>query len=97
MAIRVTADKQQPSATIEIPLEKPLPDYDLNQLEHPTPRDVDAILVSQGFRDLVDDARHLPGRRRNLSTGPLDRPPRQKFRPGPRALVRFTNAYLRDR
>jgi len=34
-----------------------LPDYDLHQLEQPTPRDVDAVLVSQGFRDLVDDAR----------------------------------------
>src|SRR5436309_6524090 len=59
MAIRIAADKDQPSATIEIPLEKALPDYDLNQLEHPTPRDVDAILVSQGFRDLVDDARGI--------------------------------------
>ena len=59
MAIRIAADKDQPSATIEIPLEKALPDYDLNQLEHATPRDVDAILVSQGFRDLVDDARGI--------------------------------------
>src|SRR2546430_12331073 len=59
MAIRIAADKDQPSATIEIPLEKALPDYDLNQLELPTPRDVDAILVSQGFRDLVDDARGI--------------------------------------
>ena len=59
MAIRIAADKDQPSATIEIPLEKALPDYDLNQLEQPTPRDVDAILVSQGFRDLVDDARGI--------------------------------------
>ena len=59
MAIRIAADKDQPSATIEIPLERALPDYDLNQLEHPTPRDVDAILVSQGFRDLVDDARGI--------------------------------------
>ena len=57
MSIRIAPDKNQPSATIEIPLEKPLPDYDLDQLEQPTPRDVDAILVSQGFRDLVDDAR----------------------------------------
>jgi len=38
-------------------LEKPLPDYDLEQVEQPTPRDIDALLVSQGFRDLVDDAR----------------------------------------
>ncbi len=57
MSIRIAPDKNQPSATIEIPLEKPLPDYDLHQLEQPTPRDIDAILVSQGFRDLVDDAR----------------------------------------
>src|SRR5262249_57424805 len=57
MPIRLVPDKDQPSAAIEIPLTKPLPDYDLEQLEQPTPRDVDAILVSQGFRDLVDDAR----------------------------------------
>ena len=57
MPIHITPDKSQPSATIEIPLEKPLPDYDLEQLEQPTPRDVDGILVAQGFRDLVDDAR----------------------------------------
>jgi hypothetical protein len=59
MPVRVAPDKNQPSATIEIPLEKPLPDYDLHQLEQPTPRDVDAILVAQGFRDLVDDARGI--------------------------------------
>lgn len=57
MSVRVIADENQPSATIEIPLDKPLPEYDLEQLEQPTPRDVDSILVSQGFRDLVDDAR----------------------------------------
>jgi hypothetical protein len=57
MSIRVIPDEDQPSAAIEIALEKPLPDYDLFQLEQPTPRDVDTILVSQGFRDLVDDAR----------------------------------------
>src|SRR5438445_614678 len=59
MSIRIAPDKNQPSAAIEIPLEKPLPDYDLHQFEQPTPRDVDAILVSQGFRDLVDDARGI--------------------------------------
>jgi len=57
MSIRVAADKDQPSVAIEIPLEKPLPDYDLHQIEQPTPRDIDGLLVSQGFRDLVDDAR----------------------------------------
>jgi len=59
MSLRVIPDEDRPSATVEIPLEKPLPDYDLFQLEQPTPRDVDAILVSQGFRDLVDDARGM--------------------------------------
>src|ERR1700675_3133027 len=57
MSIRIAADKEQPSVAIEISLENPLPDYDLEQIEQPTPRDIDALLVSQGFRDLVDDAR----------------------------------------
>jgi hypothetical protein len=57
MAIRISPDKKSPSVAVEIPLEKPLPEYDLQQVEQPTPRDIDALLVSQGFRDLVDDAR----------------------------------------
>jgi hypothetical protein len=57
MTMRIAADKEQPSVAIEIPLRKPLPDYDLEQMEQPTPRDIDMLLVSQGFRDLVDDAR----------------------------------------
>ena len=59
MAIRFSPDKDNPSVAIEIPLEKPLPDYDLEEVEQPTPRDIDALLVSQGFRDLVDDARGI--------------------------------------
>ncbi len=59
MSIRIVPDEKLPSASIEIALEKPLPDYDLEQMDQPTPRDVDAILVSQGFRDLVDDARGI--------------------------------------
>jgi hypothetical protein len=57
MPIRISPDENQPSVSVEIPLEKSLPDYDLEQMEQPTPREVDAILVSQGFRDLIDDAR----------------------------------------
>jgi hypothetical protein len=57
MSIRISPDEHQPSASIEIPLSNPLSDYDLEQLEQPTPRDVDSVLVSQGFRDLVDDSR----------------------------------------
>ena len=57
MPLKVIPDQDKPFASIEIPLEKSLPDYDLEDLEKPTPREVDGILVSQGFRDLVDDAR----------------------------------------
>ena len=57
MSTHISPDQNQPSAAIEISLERPLPDYDLEQIEQPTPRDVDVILVSQGFRDLIDDAR----------------------------------------
>jgi hypothetical protein len=59
MGTRIITDKDKPSVAIEIPLAKPLPDYDLEQVEQPTPRDIDGILVSQGFRDLVDDARGI--------------------------------------
>jgi hypothetical protein len=57
MATRIIPDEDKPSVAIEISLEKPLPDYDLCEIDQPTPRDVDGVLVSQGFRDLVDDAR----------------------------------------
>jgi hypothetical protein len=57
MPIRVIPDTDKPFISIEIPLEKSLPDYDLHDLERSTPRDIDAVLVTQGFRDLVDDAR----------------------------------------
>jgi hypothetical protein len=57
MTARIIPDDDKPSVAIEIPIAKPLPDYDLEQVEQPTPRDVDGVLVSQGFRDLVDDAR----------------------------------------
>jgi hypothetical protein len=59
MSMRIAPDKGNPSVAIEIPLTKPLPDYDLEDVEQPTPRDIDGILVSQGFRDLVDDARGI--------------------------------------
>jgi len=57
MPLKIIPDENKPFVAIEIPLEKSLPDYDLEDLEQPTPRDVDSVLVSQGFRDLVDDAR----------------------------------------
>ena len=57
MSVHLSPDENKPSIAVEIPLERALPDYDLGRLEQPTPRDVDVILVSQGFRDLVDDTR----------------------------------------
>jgi len=59
MALRIIPDEGKPSAAIEIALDRPMPDYDLDQIDQPTPRDVDGVLVSQGFRDLVDDARGI--------------------------------------
>jgi hypothetical protein len=37
----------------------PLADYDIEEVEMAAPRDIDGILVTQGFRDLVDDARGI--------------------------------------
>ena len=97
MSIRIIADENQPSATIEIPLDKPLPEYDLTQLEQPTPRDIDSILVSQGFRDLVDDARgvlmdllaHRPFQRNSPENASLDF---THSTPLPLELVQLTGA-----
>lgn len=57
MATRILPDEDKPSVSLELSLEKPLPDYDIEQTDYPTPREVDGVLVSQGFRDLVDDTR----------------------------------------
>lgn len=40
-------------------LTKPQPDYDLLEIEAPIPRDVDPMLASQGFLDLLDEVRAL--------------------------------------
>src|SRR6202451_2823080 len=59
MSLRIMPDEAKPSAAIEIALENPMPEYDIEQIDQPTPRDVDGVLVSQGFRDLVDDTRGI--------------------------------------
>jgi len=59
MSIRLIPDDDKPYTAIEIALENPIPDYDIDEVDQPTPRDVDSILVSQGFRDLIDDARGI--------------------------------------
>lgn len=55
--IRIELDAHAPTVAIELPLVRPLEDYDIVEVERESTRDVDEILVSQGFRDLVDDAR----------------------------------------
>jgi hypothetical protein len=57
MAIRIAPDSAAPTIEIELAIMNPLPDYDLEEVEVAIPREVDGILVTQGFKDLVDDAR----------------------------------------
>ena len=56
MSIRINHDPNAPTASVELPILQPLPDYDLEEIEQPTPRDVDPLLASQGFKDLLDEA-----------------------------------------
>jgi hypothetical protein len=55
--MHITPDSHQPSMSVEIPIYQPLPDYDLDEITAPVPRDVDPMLASQGFLDLIDEAR----------------------------------------
>ena len=57
MSVRITPDTNTPTTAVELAITLSLPDYDLDEVEKSTPRQIDEILVSQGFRDLVDDAR----------------------------------------
>ncbi len=57
MPIKISNDAGAPAASVEIMITEPLPDYDLFEVEAPIPRDVDPMLASQGFKDLLDEAR----------------------------------------
>jgi hypothetical protein len=59
MAIKITHDAGTPTASIEFMITRPLPDYDLGVVEAPIPRDVDPMLASQGFLDLLDETRAI--------------------------------------
>lgn len=52
-------DSDTPTASVEIMIRNRLEDYDLAEVEAETPRDVDPMLASQGFKDLLDDARAI--------------------------------------
>jgi hypothetical protein len=57
--MRIEPDANAPNTAVEIPIQQPLPDYDLEEIEAPIPRDVDPMLASQGFLDLLDEARGI--------------------------------------
>jgi hypothetical protein len=59
MGIKITHDAGTPTASIEFMITQPLPDYDLDEVEASIPRDVDPILASQGFLDLLDETRTI--------------------------------------
>jgi hypothetical protein len=57
MPAKITYDTHAPTASIELMITEPLPDWDLEEVEAPIPRDVDPMLASQGFLDLLDEVR----------------------------------------
>jgi hypothetical protein len=70
MAIKISHDTGAPTASIELMITRPLPDYDLEEVEAPIPRDVDPMLASQGFKDLLDEVRGIL--ERELAGGALE-------------------------
>lgn len=59
MSITIRFDKGAPTASAELMIKNTLPDYDLEEVGAPIPRDVDPILASQGFKDLLDEVRAI--------------------------------------
>jgi len=59
MAIKITHDANAAMASAELMITRPLEDFDLTQVEAPIPREIDPILASQGFKDLLDEARTI--------------------------------------
>jgi hypothetical protein len=59
MSAKITHDSSAPTASLELVITKPLPDYDLEKVEASIPREIDPILASQGFKDLLDEARSV--------------------------------------
>ena len=62
MSIDIEHDAKAPNAAIKFTIRRALPDYDLEEVEHSIPRDVDPVLASQGFHDLMDEARSILGK-----------------------------------
>jgi hypothetical protein len=62
MSVKISHDAAAPSASVELMITQPLPDYDLDEVEAAIPRDVDPMLASQGFKDLLDEVRAILSR-----------------------------------
>lgn len=61
MSVRIENDAAAPTAAIELTIRRPLPDFDIEEVDFAIPRDVDVVLASQGFHDLLDEARSILG------------------------------------
>ncbi len=59
MTIKISHDAGAPTVSVELMITEPLPDYDLDEVEAPVPREVDPMLASQGFKDLLDEVRSI--------------------------------------
>jgi len=102
MAIKITHDANAATASVELMIARPLEDFDLTYVEAPIPRDIDPILASQGFKDLLDEVRALLEREftgHNLEiaqlTGAICRD-NSVYRPGIWLVVRETNAPAKE-
>ena len=59
MPITIRFDKGAPTASAEFMISNPLRDFELNQIEAPTPRGIETVLVSEQFRKLTHEARAI--------------------------------------
>ena len=98
MGIKISHDANAPTASVELMITRPLEDFDLTEVEAPVPRDVDPMLASQGFKDLLDEARAILEREFKGNgleiaqlTGAICHD-RNVHRPGIWLVVRETNA-----
>ena len=98
MPVKMEHDANAPTAAVELPILRPLPDYDLEEIEAHVPRDVDPMLASQGFKDLLDEARSIledvlngTGLEISQLTGAIC-PDGTLFRPGIWLVLRETGA-----
>jgi hypothetical protein len=57
--MKISQDEAAPTVAVELVIVRPLEDYDLTKIEAVVPRDVDPMLASQGFKDLLDETRAI--------------------------------------